>query len=110
MSYIKYFDIELNQMIITENIKHEIQSSMRFLKNNQAINFLMKNVFIHQRSKHIDIVYHHIKNLYQRNLIKLNYVSSENMIINDLTKSLSNDKFKKFVTQLKLQESKISES
>ena len=110
MNYIKYFDIELNQMIIIENFKYEIQLSMRFLKNNQAINFLMKNVHIHERSKHIDVIYHYIKNLYQRNLIKLKYVSSENIIINDLTKLLSNNKFKKFVTQLKLQKSKINES
>ena len=110
MNYTKYLDIELIQMIIIENIKHEIQLSMRFLKDYQTINFLMKNVHIHERSKHIDVIYHYIKNLYQRNLIKLNYISSENMIIDDLTKSLSDNKFKKFVTQLKLQESKINKS
>ena len=89
MSYTKYFDIELNQMIIIENIKYKIQLLMRFLKNNQAMNFLIKNVHIHKRSKYIDVIYHYIKNSYQRNLIKLNYVSSENIIIDDLTKLLS---------------------
>ena len=110
MNYTKYFDTKLNQIIIIENIKHEIQSSMRILNDNQIINFLIKNIYIHERSKHIDIIYHFIKNLHQKNLIKLNYVFNENMIIDDLTKSLSNDKFKQFVTQLKLQKSKINEN
>ena len=110
MNYTKYLDIELNQMIIIENIKHEAQSSMRLLKDNQAVNFLIKNVHIHERSKHIDVIYHHVRNLHQKNLIKLNYVFSEDMIVDDLTKSLSNDRFKRFVAQLKLRGPKISES
>ena len=110
MSYTKYLDIELNQVIIIENIKHETQSSMRLLGDNQAANLLIKDAHIHERSKHIDVVYHHIRDLHQKNLIKLNYVLSEDMMIDDLTKSLSSDKFKRFVMQLRLRKSKISES
>ena len=73
---------------------------MRFLKNNQIINFLIKIVYIYKRSKYIDVIYHYIKNLQQKNLIKLNCIFNENMIIDDLTKLLLNDKFKRFVTQL----------
>ena len=63
---------------------------------------------IHERSKHIDVIYHNIRNLHQKNLIQLNYVSSANMIIDDLTKSLSRDKFKKFVKQLRLKRSRVN--
>ena len=83
---------------------------MQLLSDNQTINFLIKNAHIHERSKHINIVYHHIKDLYNKNLIKLNYVSNANMIVDDLTKLLSKNKFKKFVTQLKFRESRINES
>ena len=80
------------------------------MNDNQTINFLIKNIHIHERSKHIDVVYHHVKNLYNKNLIKLDYVSNADIIVNDLTKSLSNNKFQKFVTQLRFRELKISES
>ena len=80
------------------------------MSDNQAINFLIKNVHIHERLKHIDVVYHHIKNLYNKNLIKLNYMLSANMIVDDLTKSLLKNKFKKFVTQLRFRELKINEN
>ena len=71
---------------------------------------MIKNAHIHEQSKHIDVIYHYIKDLYNKNLIKLNYVSSANMIADDLTKSLSKNKFKKFVKQLKFWELKINES
>ena len=56
----KYFEIQLNQVLIIENIKHEISSSMQFYENNQMTNLLIKNVHIHERLKHIDVVYHHV--------------------------------------------------
>ena len=108
MNFIKYLEIELNQMTITQNDKHEICLSMQFLKNNQIANLLIKNAHIHEKSKHIDVIYHNIKNLHQKNLIQLNYVSNANMIVDDLTKSLSRNKFKRFVKQLKLKKSKIN--
>ena len=52
--------------------------------------------------KYIDVVYYYIRNLYNKNLIKLNYVLSANMIVDDLAKSLSKNKFKIFVRQMRL--------
>ena len=95
-------------MTITQNDKHEVCSSVQFLKNNQIANLLIKNAHIHERSKHIDVIYHNIRDLHQKNLIQLNYVSSANMIVDDLTKSLSKDKFKEFVKQLKLKRSRVN--
>ena len=83
---------------------------IQFLNDNQVINFLIKNVHIHERLKHIDVAYHHVKNLYNKNLIKLNYVLNANMIVDNLTKLLLKNKFKKFVTQLKFRKSKINKS
>ena len=62
---------------------------------------MIKNIYIHERLKYIDVIYYYIKDLYEKNLIKLNYMSSANIIVDDLTKSLSKNKFKKFMTQLK---------
>ena len=80
------------------------------MNDNQTINFLIKNVHIQERLKHIDVIYHHVKNLYNKNLIKLNYVLNADIIVDDLTKSLLKDKFKKFVTQLRFRESRINKS
>ena len=108
LNFIKYLEIELNQVTITQNDKHEVCSSIQFLKNNQTVNLLIKNAHIHERSKHIDVIYHNIRDLHQKNLIQLNYVSSADMIVDDLTKSLSRDKFKRFVKQLRLKKSKVN--
>ena len=71
---------------------------------------MIKNAHIHKQLKHIDVVYYHVRSLYNKNLIKLNYVLSANIIADDLIKSLSKNKFKEFVIQLKFRESKINES
>ena len=110
MSFEKYFEIELNQVFIIEKVKHETHSSIQLLDDNQATNFLVKDTHIHERSKHIDVIYHHIKNLHKRNLIQLDYVSSNDMMIDDLTKSLLKNKFKTFIKHLRLRESKINEN
>ena len=106
----KYLETQLDQMTIVENIKHETCSSMQLYENNQATNFLVKDAHIHERSKHIDVTYHHVKDTYNKNLIQLNYFSINDMIVDDLTKSLVKNKFKNFVKLLRLQRSKINES
>ena len=110
MNFEKYFEIEFNQIFIIERVKHETHSSIQSQNNNQAINRLIKNVHIHERLKHIDVIYYHIKNLHKRNLIQLDYVSSNDMMIDDLTNSLLKNKFKTFIKHLRLRESKINES
>jgi len=50
---------------------------------------LIKNAHIHERLKHIDVAYHHIQNLYKKNQISVNFVSSQDMIADELIKSLS---------------------
>ena len=110
MKFAKYLETKLNQMIIVENAKHENNSSMQLFDDNQTINLLVKNAHIHERSKHIDVTYHHVRDSYNKNLIKLNYFSIANMIANDLTKSLVRDKYKNFVRLLKLKKSRVNES
>ena len=110
MGFEKYLGIELNQVFITEKVKHEAHSSIQLLDDNQATNLLVKDAHIHERSKHIDVAYHHIKDLHKRNLIQLNYVSSEDMMIDDLTKPLLRKKFKTFIGHLRLRRSKVNES
>ena len=106
----KYFESEINVMTIAKNVKHENEFSSRknetFVQlkdDNQAANNLVHNHHIHERSKHINVAYHHVRNLVRKNLIQLNYIFSFEMIANDMTKLLSKKKFNTFVKQLKMQ-------
>ena len=91
-------------MSIAENVKHETVFSIQLKKDNQAANSLVKNLHIHERFKHIDVAYHHVRDLTKNNLIQLNYIFSNEMMTNEMTKPLSKKRFKTFVAQLEMQE------
>ena len=65
--------------------------------DNQGAIALIKNPHINERSKHIDICYHHIRDLHDKNRISTKYVPSQEMIADGLTKSLPKGPFEKFV-------------
>ena len=61
---------------------------------NQRCIKLSKNPVFHDRSKHIDIWYHHLRDCVARRIMLLQYVSTEKKDANILTKALSKCKFK----------------
>ncbi len=67
---------------------------------------LIKNACIHEKSKLIDVVYYHIQDLHKKNQILMNFVLNQDMITNELIKSLLNHSFKRFIKQLRLKSSK----
>lgn len=74
--------------------------------DNQAALSLAKDPQIHDRSKHIDIHYHNIRDLIQRNRIHVEYVCTEDMVADGLTKPLPREGFQRFVSQLGLEKSR----
>ena len=92
--YLEYFEICIK---IIKNFAHEFASSIQLLKNNQATLILVKDVYIYKKSKHIDTVYYYIRSLCKSNRICVVFVSSVEIIVNELTKLLSKNKFKIFV-------------
>ena len=50
----------------------------------------------HDNSKHIEIKFHYIKDMVQREAVKLQYVATEDNIANVLTNPLAKVKFKYF--------------
>ena len=90
-------------MSIAENVKHETVFSVQLKENNQTANSLVKNLHIHERFKHIDVAYHHVRDLTKNNLIQLNYILNNEMMTDEMTKSLSKKRFKTFVAQLSMQ-------
>ena len=50
----------------------------------------------HDKSKHIEIKYHYIRDIVQRGVVKLQYVATDEKIVNVLTKPLARVKFEYF--------------
>jgi len=105
MNLTKYLNINHNHVDIFKKITHQFVSFTQLKKDNQASFMLIKNAHIHERLKYIDITYHHIQNLHKKNQISVNFISSQNMIADELIKSLSQQNFKRFIEQLKLKSS-----
>ncbi len=110
MNLTKYLSISHSRVDILEKITHQSVSLTQLKEDNQAILMLIKNAHIHERSKHIDVAYHHIRNLHKKNQISVNFVSSQDMIADELIKSLSRQNFKRFIEQLKLKSSESWET
>ena len=56
----KYLDSNSYCVSIQENETYKKISSLQLRDDNQTVLTLIKNIYVHERSKHIDVVYHHI--------------------------------------------------
>jgi len=110
MNLTKYLSINHSHVDILEKITHQSVSLTQLKKDNQASLMLIKNAHIHERLKHIDITYHHIQDLHKKNQISMNFIFSQNMIADELIKSLSWQNFKRFIEQLRLKSSESWET
>jgi hypothetical protein len=72
-------------------------------EDNQDVIALIKNSQFHARTKHIDIQIHFIREKVIEDSIDLIYVFIDQMIIDDLTKSLIRDKFIQFRVVLEIE-------
>ncbi len=89
MNLTKYLSISHNHVDILKKITHQSVSLTQLKEDNQATLMLIKNAHIHEWLKHIDVAYHHIQNLHKKNQISVNFVSSQDMIADELIKLLS---------------------
>jgi hypothetical protein len=70
------------------------------LCDNQSFIKKIENHVFHDKSKHIEIWYHYIRDMVQRGAIKLHYVGMDEHVANVFTKPLSHVKFEKFRDKL----------
>jgi hypothetical protein len=80
----------------------EYSQAIMIYENNQEIIALIKNSQFHARIKHIDIQIQFVKEKMIDEFIDLIYVFIDQMIIDDLIKSLIKDKFVQFRAALKI--------
>ena len=64
--------------------------------DNQGALALVKNPHLHERSKHIDVQYHHIRDLEAWKQIAVSYIPTTDMIADRITKPLDQIAFQRF--------------
>jgi hypothetical protein len=57
--------------------------------DNQSCIKLTENPIFHNKSKHIDMKYHFIRDMVQRKIVKLQYIATSEQVVDILTKPLS---------------------
>lgn len=71
--------------------------------DNQSAIELSKSAIYHKRNKYIDISFHFTRELVERKVITIQYLRTESMMADILTKSLSKDKHFKCISMLQLE-------
>jgi hypothetical protein len=87
-------DIECLELI-GEDVK-----TVQMLADNQGAIALAKNPHLHERSRHIDICHHYVRDLVQRGRVKIKYIPTAEMVADGFTKPLERTAFDKFKDQL----------
>ncbi len=91
----------IRDVLIEINIKQVIFSELTIIfANNQRIIKLTENLVFQKRTKHIAIKYHYIRDLIKHENVQLIYKTIDQMIVDELIKSLKSILFKKFVASL----------
>lgn len=71
--------------------------TVQIYSDNQSSQCLVKNPRFHARSKHIDIKYHHVRDIYKDKIVSISYVPTEDMTADVLPKNLSRIKHNRCV-------------
>ena len=93
------------EAIYLRNLLFELTGKLNCVdiyNDNQSAQKLARNPIFHDRSKHIDIRYHFLRDALSENKINLKYLSTDEMVADIMTKSLQNVKNAKFVKDLGL--------
>jgi hypothetical protein len=86
-----------------KSLNHKFTAKYQLYVDNQSAIALATNPIFQQRSKHIDILYHWLREVYDTGLFKLNYISTNDMKADICTKALRKLKHNKITTDLKIQ-------
>jgi hypothetical protein len=73
---------------------------VRLLADNQGAIALTKNPHLHERSRHIDIKYHYVRDLVERGKVEIKFIPTTKMVVDGFTKPLDRTKFNMFQDQL----------
>lgn len=89
--------------LFSELFGHVLDTTVILYDNQSGIR-LSENLVFHDRSKHIDIRYHFIRDMVQREAISLHHIGTDDQVIDILTKPLGKVKFLAFQERLGVME------
>lgn len=76
--------------------------TVQMFGDNQGALALVKNPYLHERSKHIDICYHFIRDLAENNKLQVHYIPTSQMVADGMTKPLARVAFQRIKRQVGL--------
>ena len=85
--------------LLAELIGGAVRAPKLMVDNKSAI-ALMKNPVHHDRSKHIDVKYHFIRECWDRRLIDIEFVGTEHQLGDILTKALGRSRFQELRSEI----------
>jgi hypothetical protein len=74
------------------------------LGDNQGAIALTENAHLNERSKHVDICYHFIRDLAEKGDLRVDYIPTAEMVADGMTKPLARVAFERFKGQMGLVE------
>jgi hypothetical protein len=89
--------------LLTDLFNHEMDPTTIHCDNQSCVK-LSENPVFHDRSKHIEIKYHYIRDMVQRKTIHVHYLPTREQIADIFTKPLDKTKFEYFRERLGLVE------
>ncbi|KAF7564387.1 uncharacterized protein PtrM4_152160, partial [Pyrenophora tritici-repentis] len=87
-------DLGLHQYVNENGI------TVQMYGDNQGAIALVKNPHLHERSKHIDICYHFIRDLAEQKKLQISYIPTDEMVADGMTKPLQRVAFERFKKML----------
>ncbi len=85
---------------LLEELGHFKQSKFPLYTDNNGALLLAKNPVFHERTKHIAVKYHYIRDLISQGIIDLIYIPTKENKSDGFTKPLEKTKFKEFLAHL----------
>lgn len=87
---------------LLSDLHQHFTSPIPLFCDNQAALYIVKNPVFHERTKHIEIDFHVVRNLYKQGLLFPQKIASHQQIADVFTKSLPRQQFQKFCFKLRL--------
>lgn len=85
---------------VPEYINSNEERTVQMFGDNQGALALVKNPHLHERSKHIDICYHFIRDLAEKKKLNITYIPTGDMVADGMTKPLLRIAHQRFRQQM----------
>ncbi|MBW0557062.1 hypothetical protein O181_096777 [Austropuccinia psidii MF-1] len=89
---------------LLEDLKIPVPRPLQLFGDNQGAISLAKNPQVNERSKHFDVIFHWIQEKTDDGTLKVNYIATQEMLADGLTKALARPSHLKFLRNVGLQE------